>query len=176
MKNQRIGHYFFWHLKSEMHVPCIQNKFGLILEAFLRGTHISQINAIQKQLEGFEKLKEASELAKKGNNKEKVKMILQEFLRKKKMNDIFNKFQNPLNPSYICKGVKVDNCKVMDSKMKPLWIVFENTILCNDDISIIFKNGDDLRQDMLTLQMLKVMDKIWKNEGQVHLSLRFIPY
>lgn len=105
LKNQRIGHFFFWHLRSEMHVPCIQNKFGLILEAFLKGTHISQINAIQKQLEGFEKLKEGSELAKKGN-KEKVKAVLQEFLGRRKFNDIFNKFQNPLNPSYSCKGIK----------------------------------------------------------------------
>lgn len=105
LKNQRIGHYFFWHLRSEMHVPSIQNKFGLLLEAFLKATHISQINAIQTQLEGFEKLKEASELAKKGS-KEKVKVLLHEFLRKKKLNEIFNKFQNPLNPSYSCKGVK----------------------------------------------------------------------
>lgn len=58
--------------------------------------------------------------------------------------------------------------------MKPLWIVFENLISSNDDISIIFKNGDDLRQDMLTLQMLKVMDKIWKNEGYVFQLLYFL--
>jgi hypothetical protein len=58
----------------------------------------------------------------------------------------------------------------MDSKMRPLWIVFENDDPYGDDIYMIFKNGDDLRQDMLTLQMIRIMDKLWKNEG---LDLRY---
>lgn len=49
--------------------------------------------------------------------------------------------------------------------MRPLYITFENTDKNGEDIFIIFKNGDDLRQDMLTLQMLRVMDEIWKSEG-----------
>jgi phosphatidylinositol-4,5-bisphosphate 3-kinase len=53
----------------------------------------------------------------------------------------------------------------MDSKMRPLWIVFENDDSYGEDIYIIFKNGDDLRQDMLTLQMIRIMDKLWKKEG-----------
>jgi len=61
----------------------------------------------------------------------------------------------------------------MDSKMRPLWIVFENDDPYGDDIYVIFKNGDDLRQDMLTLQMIRIMDKLWKNEG---LDLRMNPY
>lgn len=61
----------------------------------------------------------------------------------------------------------------MDSKMRPLWIVFENSDRYGEDVYIIFKNGDDLRQDMLTLQMLKIMDRLWKKEG---LDLRMTPY
>lgn len=53
----------------------------------------------------------------------------------------------------------------MDSKMRPLWVAFENADLNSDDVHIIFKNGDDLRQDMLTLQMLRVMDQLWKRDG-----------
>lgn len=60
---------------------------------------------------------------------------------------------------------RVDKCRVMDSKMRPLWLVFDNQNSFGNDISIILKNGDDLRQDMLTLQMIKIMDKLWKNEG-----------
>lgn len=54
--------------------------------------------------------------------------------------------------------------------MRPLWIVFENDDPYGDDIYVIFKNGDDLRQDMLTLQMIRIMDKLWKKEG---LDLRY---
>lgn len=49
--------------------------------------------------------------------------------------------------------------------MRPLWLVFENQDSYGDDILIILKNGDDLRQDMLTLQMIRIMDRLWKNEG-----------
>lgn len=61
----------------------------------------------------------------------------------------------------------------MDSKMKPLWLVFSQKDIGAEDIYIIYKNGDDLRQDMLTLQVIKVMDKIWKDEG---LDLRLNAY
>lgn len=57
--------------------------------------------------------------------------------------------------------------------MRPLWLVFENTDPFGDDIYLIFKHGDDLRQDMLTLQMLRIMDRLWKREG---LDFRMNPY
>lgn len=36
----------------------------------------------------------------------------------------------------------VERCKYMDSKMKPLWIVYNNKLLGGDTVGIIFKNGD----------------------------------
>ena len=34
------------------------------------------------------------------------------------------------------------------------------TVVTNRPIKVIAKHGDDLRQDMLTLQMLALMDKV----------------
>jgi len=78
-----------------------------------------------------------------------------------------------LDPLFVTKGIKVEKCKVMDSKMKPLWLLFENADPTGDDLNIIFKCGDDLRQDMLTLQMFRVMDKLWKKEN---IDLMLNPY
>lgn len=36
----------------------------------------------------------------------------------------------------------VEKCKYMDSKMKPLWIVYNNKVFGGDLVGIIFKNGD----------------------------------
>ena len=63
----------------------------------------------------------------------------------------------------------------MDSKKKPIWLEFKNKDEHNplSQIKIIMKHGDDLRQDMLTLQMLKIMNNLWLQEG---LDLHMIPY
>lgn len=43
LNNQRIGHFLFWHLRSELQVPSVEVRFSLILEAYLRSSkeHIS---------------------------------------------------------------------------------------------------------------------------------------
>lgn len=61
----------------------------------------------------------------------------------------------------------------MDSKKLPLWLIFQNADIRQPNKYIIFKSGDDLRQDMLTLQMLKLMDKLWKAD---QLDLEMNPY
>jgi len=52
-------------------------------------------------------------------------------------------------------------------------LVFNNADEDSDPIYLIFKSGDDLRQDMLTLQLLRIMDKFWLGAG---LDLRLKPY
>jgi phosphatidylinositol-4,5-bisphosphate 3-kinase catalytic subunit alpha/beta/delta len=44
VKNQRIGHFLFWHLRSELHSPFSETRFGLILEAYLKSsTHLASM-------------------------------------------------------------------------------------------------------------------------------------
>ena len=63
--------------------------------------------------------------------------------------------------------------KVFDSAQKPLWILFQNVDSDGDPFNAMFKNGDDLRQDMLTLQLISIMDQLWQEEG---LNLQMNPY
>jgi len=75
------------------------------------------------------------------------------------------RMQLPLDPSFEVDGILLPECKVMDSKKVPLWLVWRNNDPEGDPLYTIFKSGDDLRQDMLTLQILKIMDNIWKQAG-----------
>jgi phosphatidylinositol-4,5-bisphosphate 3-kinase len=79
----------------------------------------------------------------------------------------------PLNPRWSAKKLIVSKCRFMSSKKVPLWLVFENADPYGQEIVVMFKSGDDLRQDMLTIQVLSVMDSIWLHNG---LDLRMSPY
>ncbi|XP_044753388.1 phosphatidylinositol 4,5-bisphosphate 3-kinase catalytic subunit delta isoform isoform X2 [Coccinella septempunctata] len=171
LANQKIGHYLFWHLRSEMQVPSVSVRFGLILEAYCRGAQ-EHIGILQQQLTCLEKLKKCQEVIRTRKDKDKAKSLLHNYMQGQS-SEFLRGLRNPLDPSYRCDDIKIEKCRVMDSKMRPLWIVFGNADSYGDDIYLIFKNGDDLRQDMLTLQLLRIMDKLWKQEG---LDLRMNVY
>lgn len=171
LKNQRIGHFLFWHLRSEMHVPSVQVRFFLILEAYLNGSQ-EHIPILLKQMMCLNKMREGSELAKKAP-RDKRSIVLQKFFSEPHARNVISDVVSPLHPSFRCKSIRTEKCKVMDSKMRPLWVVFENVDSHGEDVDVIFKNGDDLRQDMLTIQMLRIMDRIWKREGY---DFRMEPY
>uniref|UniRef100_A0AAZ3SPG1 phosphatidylinositol-4,5-bisphosphate 3-kinase n=1 Tax=Oncorhynchus tshawytscha TaxID=74940 RepID=A0AAZ3SPG1_ONCTS len=179
--NRNIGHFLFWHLRSEMHMPAVSVQFSLILEAYCRGS-IPHIEVLKKQVEALSKLKSVNELIKLGTiknarSKTKEAMLTKEAmmtcLRQSGYTETLSDLHSPLNPSVLLSGINVERCRYMDSKMKPLWIVYNNKLLGGDTLGIIFKNGDDLRQDMLTLQILRLMDLLWK---EANLDLRIVPY
>ncbi|MBW01445.1 Phosphatidylinositol 4-phosphate 3-kinase C2 domain-containing subunit beta, partial [Eschrichtius robustus] len=71
----------------------------------------------------------------------------------------------PLSPSLLVKGIVPRDCSYFNSNAVPLKLSFQNVDPLGENIRVIFKCGDDLRQDMLTLQMIRIMSKIWVQEG-----------
>uniref|UniRef100_A0A7N6FLZ3 phosphatidylinositol-4,5-bisphosphate 3-kinase n=1 Tax=Anabas testudineus TaxID=64144 RepID=A0A7N6FLZ3_ANATE len=173
LSNRRIGHFLFWHLRSEIHVASVSLRFGLILEAYCRG-NIHHIRLLTKQNEALAKMKSLSDFVKSGSQKMTVE-DLKLCIRQESYLEALSDLLSPLNPSIILSGIWLvaDKCRFMDSKMKPLWLMYKNPGTQGDMVGIIFKNGDDLRQDMLTIQMIQLMENLWKKEG---LDLRMIPY
>lgn len=176
LANRKIGHFLFWHLRSEMHVPSVALRFGLILEAYCRGsTH--HMKVLMKQGEALSKLKTLNDIVKVNSQKTtkpQTKELMHLCMRQEAYLEALSHLQSPLDPSTLLAKVCVDQCTFMDSKMKPLWVMYSNEQAGgHGSVGLIFKNGDDLRQDMLTLQMIQLMDVLWKREG---LDLRMTPY
>ncbi|XP_071945072.1 phosphatidylinositol 4,5-bisphosphate 3-kinase catalytic subunit beta isoform-like [Antedon mediterranea] len=175
LANQRIGHFLFWHLRAEMHHLNVSTRFGLMLEAYCWGS-VAHMDSLHKQVESLNKLKSVNELIKSRQltkNPDEAKQMMRTVLDQESYREVLSSFCSPLQPEFRLKCLKLDKCKFMPSKMRPLWLVFENEDAHGDDIMLMFKNGDDLRQDMLTLQVIQIMDNLWQAEG---LDLKVIPY
>ena len=165
----RLGHSFFWALKAEMHLPKIAGRYGCLLESYLRGagTHRRELE-MQGQL--VDQLVSIAKELKEIKDHEKRLTYLRTHLADLTLPE---RFQLPLDPRYEVGGLIIDKCKFMDSKKVPLWLVFKNAEESAPNITVIFKEGDDLRQDILTIQMLRLMNQLWKIDG---LDLGMSPY
>lgn len=173
----QIGHHFFWHLKAEMCHLDFQERFTLILEEYLSSAGLHAI-ILRTQANAVNKLQKIAELIVKLKVEQKASdaVATKEYhAALHKLNrDFFDRlpgtgtFQVPLHPKLEAKRLIVDKCRFMSSKKVPLWLVFENGDPHPNaqPIYIIFKSGDDLRQDILTLQLLKIMDKVSQGNGE----------
>ncbi|KAG5925396.1 hypothetical protein E4U42_004320 [Claviceps africana] len=77
----------------------------------------------------------------------------------------------PLDPSVKITGVVPDQAAVFKSSLNPIKCTFKTT--SGGTYPIIFKLGDDLRQDQLVIQIITLMDQLLQKEN---LDLKLSPY
>mmetsp|Transcript_31213 Transcript_31213/g.47795 ORF Transcript_31213/g.47795 Transcript_31213/m.47795 type:complete len:151 (-) Transcript_31213:901-1353(-) len=82
-------------------------------------------------------------------------------------------FNFTIDPKFIIKDFVYEKITVFNSKKVPLLVTCLNAQQGGCRMSALFKNGDDLRQDILTLQIISIMDKIWLAHN---LDLKMTPY
>ena len=76
----------------------------------------------------------------------------------------------PLDPRVDVVNLIADNSTVFKSNLFPMLLWFETE---EGEYPIMFKNGDDLRQDQLVIQLFTLMDRLLRKEN---LDLKLSPY
>uniref|UniRef100_A0A8C8LR75 Phosphatidylinositol 4,5-bisphosphate 3-kinase catalytic subunit gamma isoform n=1 Tax=Oncorhynchus tshawytscha TaxID=74940 RepID=A0A8C8LR75_ONCTS len=182
LRSKRIGHFLFWFLRSEiaqsMHY---QQRYAVLLEAYLRGCGEDMLQDFRRQVEMTEALQKVTReikamSAEKYDVSAQVVFQLRQKLENLQTSGLPESFRVPYDPGLRAGALVIEQCKVMASKKRPLWLQFKRadpTTLSSDTIGVIFKDGDDLRQDMLILQILLIMESIWEEES---LDLSLLPY
>ncbi|KAF1629840.1 Phosphatidylinositol 4-phosphate 3-kinase C2 domain-containing subunit gamma, partial [Eudyptes filholi] len=173
LQSIQVAHQLYWLLKNaqnEVHFKIWYQKLLAALQ-FCAGKTLN--NEFSKEgklvgiLEGIaKKVKAASDPKRKEVLKVEINR-LQQFFQEVKVCRL------PLNPALVVQGVEADACSYFTSNAFPLKISFINANAPSGNINVIFKIGDDLRQDMLVLQIIRVMDSIWLQEG---LDMQMIIY
>jgi len=155
-----VGHSLFWHLKAEMHSSIqLQARYGLIMEAYL--VHCNSTHRKQLSIEVYVSSL-LHKLAVDVYNSNKRSQVLEQGLREARLPATFTL---PIKPEVLCCDIIISKCKFMASNTVPLWLVFKNADPCGNPLKVIFKVGDDLRQDLLTMQMFQTMDRLWMAQG-----------
>ena len=79
----------------------------------------------------------------------------------------------PLDPTILITGLHPEESNVFKSSLSPLLITFRTPSTPTKKYPIIFKTGDDLRQDQLVIQIITLMDRLLQIEN---LDLKLTPY
>ncbi|KAM9352450.1 phosphatidylinositol 4-phosphate 3-kinase C2 domain-containing subunit alpha [Symphorus nematophorus] len=170
--NINIAHYLYWLLKDAVQDPAWGQRYERVLGALLCLCGAKLRAELEKQTHLVTLLGAVAERVRQAGGSTR-QVALQEGLE-----NVQNFFQRnscrlPLSPSLVAKELNIKACSFFNSNAVPLKLALVNADPLGEEINVMFKVGEDLRQDMLALQMIRIMDRIWLQEG---LDLRIVNF
>ncbi|CAG2173180.1 unnamed protein product [Oppiella nova] len=175
LESVRVCHHLYWILKCNINDQTFAYRSRIYLNSLLAIVGESTNLMIDRQENLCRSLSSICDHVKSAKESQRLNTLLLEL---EPVNDylvchIENPTVLPLSPSMGVCGLDVKLCSYFPSNSLPLKLVFKNpdTKTSLSSLEAIFKAGDDLRQDMLSMQMIQIMDKVWLKEG---LDLRMV--
>ncbi|KAJ3188349.1 Phosphatidylinositol (PI) 3-kinase [Gaertneriomyces sp. JEL0708] len=178
IKNPILGNYFHWYVMVECEDKAGGRMYAKVAYQFMtamtevpRESHRRDILLRQGQLIAtLAKLSKDLRLSKEPRLK-KIER-LRTFIAEPKHGLLsFAPLPLPLDAHVQVTGLLPEKASIFKSALFPLRLTF----LCSDgsEYPVIFKTGDDLRQDQLVVQIIMLMNKLLRKEN---LDLKLTPY
>ena len=167
----RVMHYLFWYLKDTINEPQFGQRFQIVLGGLLSicGQALRTEFIVQDQI--------TSVVAKVAQKVQSAKDYSRQTVLQQELTEVAAFFSSsvrlPVSPSFEVKGLDLQACGYFTSNSAPLRLIFKNVDAFGDDVHVMFKIGDDMRQDRLIMQLVGIMNKIWLREG---VDLKMITY
>lgn len=172
-KSFSFANYFFWYLYVE-EGNAFKNVLDLLISTLKKNqpNFMEIIDRQQKLVKILEDI--ALKLQKKSKIEEKkieVKNLLKnpDLLSKLEINSS-NPLPLPVNPDIKIIGILADKANVFSSNASPIFLPFQTE---TGVYEVIFKTGDDLRQDETILQIISFIDRV---TSKSNFKAGLIPY
>ncbi|GJE85603.1 atypical/PIKK/PI3K protein kinase [Phanerochaete sordida] len=180
VRNPLLGNRFYWYLMVEVQLEdrIMAKMYGRIVFKFMSKILESENGSerrdlIKRQGELVETLaKRARELRTSKDPRPKKIEKLRAFLADSKHGlSSMAPLPLPLNAKVEITGIQPERSSVFKSNMFPMLLYFQ--MADGGEYPIIFKDGDDMRQDQLVIQIFTLMDRLLRKEN---LDLKVSPY
>ncbi|KXT06812.1 hypothetical protein AC578_7106 [Pseudocercospora eumusae] len=184
--NLKLGNYLHWYLMVELDLDDEQSQasknkklFARVEFDFMKELDATPEGKMRRNilLRQGELITVLSKISKdirtsKGDRLRKIDSL------KKMLADPRNELLNfdpplplPLDPEVRAVGIISDDCNVFKSSLLPLLLKFKTDT--GGTYPLLFKTGDDLRQDQLVIQIIALMDRLLRKEN---LDLKLTPF
>ncbi|KAI8906954.1 kinase-like domain-containing protein [Gorgonomyces haynaldii] len=178
LENPILGNYLYWYLMVESEDKQFGKRYGRVAYQFLTlmmekpdgNIRRDQLRRQGELVSKLEKLSKELRLSKDPRPRKIEK--LQSYIADPRNGLLsFEPLPLPLDASVQVTGIVPEKATMFKSNLLPFYLVF--TCLDGSEYHVMFKTGDDLRQDQLVVQLITLMDRLLRKEN---LDLRLTPY
>lgn len=137
LSNPQIGNLFFWYLKSECdEVNDYHNtiRFRYVLERYLRGLPEGRLSTLVRQVQGLDKLMNLAEALRDKSKEDRMKFMHAQ-MQRVDFSEMLQNIPDPVNNNRFLGQLLLEECRIMDSAKRPLWLVWTLPIITDDQES-----------------------------------------